>query len=92
MKAIKIHTDDNVATLIGKVEKGENVSIFSAEGKVVGTVTASSAIPLGHKLSVEEIGMDADVVKFGEVIGKAVQVIEKGMHVHVHNVESRRVR
>ncbi|MBN1224134.1 MAG: UxaA family hydrolase [Candidatus Aminicenantes bacterium] len=92
MKAIRIHPDDNVATLIESVKEGGEVSILSAEGRVVSTVTAMNAAPLAHKIAIVTIETNTDVIKFGEVIGRATHTIDRGMHVHVHNVESRRVR
>jgi altronate dehydratase small subunit len=38
------------------------------------------------------IGKGDDVVKYGEIIGRATADIAKGEHVHVHNIESLRGR
>jgi len=92
MTAIKLHPDDNVATLIGKAGAEEKVSIVSAKGKIVRTVIAADSIPQYHKIAVFVINKEADVIKFGEVIGKATQFIREGEHVHIHNVASKRVR
>ena len=92
MAAIKLHINDNVATAIKKVEAGERVSILSNKGEIVKTVIASGLIPQNHKVALRPIKKNRDVIKFGEVIGKATESIRQGEHVHIHNVASKRVR
>ena len=92
MTAIKIHPEDNVATLINDVEEKSEVTVISSDGETVQRLRAENSIPQAHKLALEKIEANADVVKYGEVIGRTTQPIEVGMHVHVHNVESKRVR
>jgi len=83
---------DNVATAIADIEAGASVSILSTEGAVVKEVQAKASIPLGHKLAVRGIGLEERIVKYGALIGEASQAIAEGEHVHVHNVESLRIR
>lgn len=92
MTGIMLHPDDNVATLIKEIDEGEEVSIFSDKGEIVNIIIAAEPIPQNHKISLQTIKNGADVVKFGEVIGRATQLIQEGDHVHVHNVESKRVK
>ena len=92
MTAIKIHPEDNVATLISDVEQGAEVQVLSSDGDAVQRLKAKNSIPLAHKISLERIEKAADVIKYGEIIGRSTKPIEEGMHVHIHNVESRRVR
>jgi altronate dehydratase small subunit len=47
----------------------------------------SQDIPFGHKFSTKDIQKGEPVIKYGEIIGKAITNISKGGHVHVHNVE-----
>jgi len=49
-------------------------------------------IRFGHKFSLTRIEAGSDILKYGEVIGSAQQVIEPGEHVHIHNVVSTRGR
>ena len=37
-----------------------------------------------------DIPKDKPVIKYGRPVGKAVQAIAKGAHVHVHNVKTLR--
>ena len=92
MTAIKIHPEDNVATLINDAEEKSEVIVISSEGETVHRVKVKDSIQFAHKLAIKDIEKDADIIKYGEVIGRALLSIEEGSHVHVHNVESRRVR
>ena len=40
----------------------------------------------------KETAAGADVLKYGQLVGKASKAIKPGEHVHVHNVESARGR
>ena len=56
------------------------------------SIVLADNIPFGHKLAVCAVETGADVRKYGEVIGRAVQAIAIGQHVHVHNIEGIRGR
>ncbi|MEM2944216.1 MAG: UxaA family hydrolase [Methanomassiliicoccales archaeon] len=88
-KAIKIDEKDNVATAIAEIKKGEIVIV---KGKVEEQIKVIQDIPFGHKFATSLIEKGANVVKYGEVIGKATSMIQVGEHVHVHNIESLRGR
>lgn len=53
-------------------------------------VTAVMDIPLGHKIALQDLSAGDTVVKYGHDIGKVVQGIRKGEHVHVHNLKTKR--
>lgn len=89
-RIILMHPDDNVATAIRDIGVGEVVDV--RVGEEVKHVKAQQAIPFGHKLAIRRIEKGENVIKYGEVIGKATKTIEEGEHVHVHNVESTRGR
>jgi altronate dehydratase small subunit len=85
VEALILHPDDNVATAVKDLAAGEAVA--AGDG-----VVALEAIPFGHKLALADIRPAGDIVKYGEVIGRATAAIKKGAHVHVHNVEGLRGR
>ena len=89
-KAIVIHEKDNVATAIISLEAGSTVSL-DVQGRP-GKIRLLSSIPLGHKFALCDLEPGADVVKYGEPIGKTIARIARGEHVHVHNVVSHRAR
>lgn len=85
-KAIVIDDKDNVATALTPLAPSETVSL-EMHGRTE-KVKLLSSIPKGHKFALQEIGVGADVVKYGERIGQAITRIVRGEHVHVHNVVS----
>ncbi len=89
-KAIVIHEKDNVATAIISLKAGSTVSL-DVQGRP-GKMKLLSSIPLGHKFALRDLEPGADVVKYGEPIGKATARIAQGEHVHVQNVVSHRAR
>ena len=85
-------------------EEGDGVGVVVVEGVKAGQelngwimeddkdikVTARNDIPIGHKLALQDYREGANVIKYGVDIGKVVQPIRKGEHLHVHNVKTKR--
>ena len=93
---LQLTNTDNVATVFvdaaaGRVDEGDTVVVKDARGEV-SEITVSTPIPYGHKIAVRPIAAGEDVIKYGEVIGRATRPIDTGEHVHVHNIESCRGR
>ncbi|NKC16438.1 MAG: hypothetical protein GKR94_30785 [Gammaproteobacteria bacterium] len=86
-KTVVLHEADNVATSLGALERGIVVNLPDA-----GLLTVADTIPFGHKLALSDIEAGGDIVKYGQVIGRATRRIERGEWVHTHNVESARAR
>jgi (2R)-sulfolactate sulfo-lyase subunit alpha len=53
-------------------------------------VKAEDAVPLGHKMALNNIKSGETLLKYGHDIGKAVADIGKGRHAHVHNIKTKR--
>jgi (2R)-sulfolactate sulfo-lyase subunit alpha len=51
---------------------------------------AVQAIPLGHKLALKDFAVGDSVTKYGCEIGRIVQPVKAGEHVHVHNLKTKR--
>jgi len=85
-RAIALTEKDNVATMIDKASKGEDVEVTIGRRKTV--ITAEDEIPFGHKIALKEIKKGEKVIKYGEPIGQATRDIKEGEHVHVHNIKS----
>jgi altronate dehydratase small subunit len=88
-RALVLNKSDNVATLIDSGKAGDACAL---QGEASGTIKLLSDIPFGHKVCVKETAVGADVLKYGQIVGKASKAIKLGEHVHVHNVESARGR
>ena len=84
------HETDNVGVAVVDIEKGQSYRgwLMETDGSV--EVQAASNIPLGHKIALRPIAEGDKVIKYGYPIGKAVQSIGKGEHVHTHNLKSLR--
>lgn len=89
-KAILIDKNDNVATALSQLQKGDSVQV-GVEDYTVTTVLLQN-IPFGHKFALKDIREGETIVKYGEAIGLAMKPIRQGEHVHVHNVESQKGR
>ena len=89
-RAIVINEKDNVATLISDVTAGENVLVRIGDKEEGMTVTQD--IKFGHKFAIKSIAEGDEIIKYGEVIGRATVPIAVGEHAHIQNIESLRGR
>ena len=84
---------DNVCTVVTEVEKDSVVICkYSKHLKEEIKIYAKNDIPVFHKIAIEDLSQGIDIVKYGEIIGKAKKSICKGEHVHIHNLDSKRVQ
>ncbi len=77
-KTIVISPNDSVAVCLAPMKKGEQ-----AEG-----VTLAEDIDKGHKFALRAIKKGEQVIKYGEVIGRATADIAPGEHIHSHNMKT----
>lgn len=77
---IKVHEKDNVAIVVnaGGLKEGTTFS----NGLVL-----TSRVPQGHKVALKEIAEKDEIIRYGEVIGKALKPIKKGSWVEESMVE-----
>ncbi len=78
--AIHLHATDNIAVARVPIAAGQQLKV---DGE---SVTALDYIPAGHKVALRSIPADGEVVRYGQVMGRARTLIEPGRHVHTHNV------
>ena len=85
-------------------DHGDNVGVVVVEGlksgtKMVCCVTADNStfeleacedVPIGHKVALNDLKEGDTATKYGEDIGKFIANVEKGGHVHVHNLKTKR--
>jgi len=90
LKALVLHPKDNVATAVRQLESGQSEIIKNGQSNI--DIVLLETIPFGHKFALRDIVPGEKIVKYGEVIGQAITRINKGEHVHVHNVEGFRGR
>ncbi|KIL40529.1 D-galactarate dehydratase [Gordoniibacillus kamchatkensis] len=88
--ALVMDARDHVATALRDIAAGETIRYL--RGGSLETVTLLDPVPFGHKVSIAAIDAGSEVRKYGEVIGRSTAAIERGRHVHVHNIEGIRGR
>lgn len=82
-----MHPEDNVATVLEKVGKDEEIAIEKGSNDTE-LITAVTKIRFLHKVAIKDIPEGTAVIKYGQIIGRATQEIQKGTHVHTKNVKS----
>ncbi len=87
-KAILLHPSDNVATALADLAAGESLTVTL--DSVSTHVTLRQDIAFGHKFALCDIAMGQEVCKYGMPIGKALEDVQAGDWVHVHNCRSHR--
>jgi altronate hydrolase len=75
---IRLHAEDDV--VIARVELPAGTLVAQEN------VRAAVRIPAGHKVAVRAVAKGQPVHRYHQIIGFATQPIERGDHVHVHNV------
>ena len=88
--AIIIKEQDNVATALRDIQPNEE--IMAGVGDEARPFVVQEFISYGHKFSVKDIAPGENILKYGEVIGRATREIRAGTHAHIHNIESLRGR
>jgi altronate dehydratase small subunit len=88
--AILLHGSDNVATAVQDLKAGQRAAVRL--GQELTYAAVQEDIPYGHKFAVRAVRRGEDILKYGEVIGRATADIGAGCHAHVQNIESLRGR
>ncbi|MBN1381185.1 MAG: UxaA family hydrolase [Deltaproteobacteria bacterium] len=79
---IIINPKDNVAIAVETIRQGKPVCLPGG-----GDFTALADIPYSHKVALQDIQEGENIIKYGEMIGKATENIGKGQWVHTHNLD-----
>jgi predicted RecA/RadA family phage recombinase len=79
--AIIIHEKDNVAVALEDIQQGQPVVIENHEA-----FETISDISYSHKVLLEDVGSEGDIIKYGEVIGQATDDLNQGEWIHTHNM------
>lgn len=82
---------DNVGVVV--------VENLTAGNDIFGVVTEDNSeiravcnqdVPIGHKVALRDLAVGEAVIKYGQDIGKVIQPIRRGDHVHTHNLKTKR--
>lgn len=86
VNALLMDATDNVVTCVREVAAGELV--VYRKGQEVNTVMAVEDIPYCHKIALEDIAEGAEVIKYGESLGRTSEHIGRGCWVSHRNLFS----
>ena len=84
--AIILKPKDNVATSIKPLKRNTEI-ILKLEKQLINFVIKEN-IKLCHKFSLSKIRKGDKIIKYGEIIGVAIDDIQSGNLVHIHNIQS----
>jgi altronate dehydratase len=84
-QVVLTHPDDNVVTAKSVIRAGTLIEFPGGQ-----KIKVRDEIPFAHKIALRKIPKGGAVIKYGERIGKAVQMIQPGELVHIHNVVGER--
>ena len=81
---------DTVGVAVVDVKAGQALEGRSLDTNETVKAKASMDIPLGHKIALKDHKSGDNVIKYGCEVGRVVEPIKTGEHVHVHNVKTKR--
>ena len=86
INALMMDLTDNVVTCVKEVAAGEDV--VYRKGEALCSLRAEEAIPYCHKIALADLDAGAEVIKYGELIGKTDRPIARGHLVNHENIHS----
>jgi (2R)-sulfolactate sulfo-lyase subunit alpha len=81
---------DTVGVAVVDVKAGQSLEGRSLDSNETVKAKAAMDIPLGHKIALKDHKSGDNVIKYGCEVGRVVEPIKVGEHVHVHNVKTKR--
>lgn len=82
---------DSVGVMVVEnIQAGQDLTGWIMETDETITVKSLDPVPLGHKIALKDLRSGDTVLKYGHDVGRAVTDINKGHHVHVHNMKTKR--
>ena len=81
---------DHVGVATSEISSEERVHGFYMDDDTRIEISSKTAVPLGHKIVVEELEAGGEVIEYGIRIRYAPEGLEVGDYVHTHNLKSAR--
>ncbi|MDQ4060685.1 MAG: UxaA family hydrolase [Pseudomonadota bacterium] len=82
---------DNVAVVVVEgLKAGTEAFGVVTETDTTFTVHVKHDIPIGHKVALTDLKAGDTAVKYGQDVGRIIQDVAKGEHVHTHNLKTKR--
>lgn len=82
--------EDNVGVAVVDIPAGADCVGRNLENNQQLKARTAEAVPLGHKFALKDLSVGETVTKYGCDIGKIVQAVQAGRHVHTHNLKTKR--
>lgn len=79
---ILLHPDDNIVVCVKQFHPGDELAIDGE--KIISKID----IAVGHKIARMNLHPGDKVYRYGAPIGSMTEPVEKGGHVHMHNMKS----
>jgi (2R)-sulfolactate sulfo-lyase subunit alpha len=76
--------------VVEDVQPGKDLTGWIMETDETVNLKALEAVPLGHKIALQDLRIGDTVLKYGHDVGRIVSDAGKGHHVHVHNMKTKR--
>jgi altronate hydrolase len=80
-KVLKLDSSDNVLIALTNLRRGDQIPFDSH------TFTLGSDVPAKHKFATEDLGVGANVMMYGVIVGQAVEAIARGGLLTTKNVK-----
>ena len=77
---IHLNPVDNIAIARVSLSPGQELHVSGR------SITVEDPVPAGHKVAIAAVSAGDNVLRYGQVIGRARTRIEPGRHVHTHNI------
>ncbi len=84
------HADNVGVVVVEGLEAGADMLCVVTADNSDFRLVAKQPIPIGHKVALADLRPGDTVIKYGQDIGKIVQAVSRGEHVHVHNLKTKR--
>ena len=82
-KFLQIHQSDNVVVCLEEMKKGDRITLSDNR-----EVELKEDVPAGHKVAIQDIASDENIIKYGYAIGHATEDISVGRWVHTHDIKT----
>ena len=85
------HREDNVGVVVveGLTTGTEMLAVVIADNSSF-TLIAREDVPIGHKIALNDLKAGEAAIKYGQDIGRITADVDKGRHVHIHNLKTKR--
>jgi len=82
---------DNVGVVVVEdLKAGTEMLCVVTEDDSDFTLVVHDDVPIGHKVALSNLVDGETAIKYGQDIGRIVADVEKGHHVHTHNLKTKR--